>query len=209
MKGKLITFEGVEGSGKSTQIKLLSETMSKRKIPHLCTREPGGTPISEEIRRILLDPKNTQMLPRTELFLYMASRCQHTGEWIIPALEEGRMVLCDRYFDSTFAYQGAARNLEMPAIEYLTHYATFGLIPDLTILLDLPVIDGQSRIRKRSLDRLEQEDRQFHEKVRQQYLKLSAKYASRYLVIDATQDIISIHTVIRDHVVTLIGETND
>ncbi|HPI26707.1 MAG TPA: dTMP kinase, partial [Candidatus Cloacimonadota bacterium] len=106
MRGKFVTFEGIEGSGKSTQVKLLISYLEKEGIPYLKTREPGGTPIAEAIRRILLDPACKEMLPETELLLYNASRCQHTGELIIPALEAGKLVICDRYFDSTYAYQG-------------------------------------------------------------------------------------------------------
>ncbi|MBM4404072.1 MAG: dTMP kinase [Candidatus Cloacimonetes bacterium] len=208
MKGKFITFEGVEGSGKSTQIKLLSAELSRCGIPFLCTREPGGPAISEEIRRILLNPVFSAMLPRTELLLYMASRCQHTGEWIIPALVDGKTVLCDRYYDSTFAYQGAARNLNHDSIEFLTNLATFGTVPDLTILLDLPVDKGRERIKDRYLDRLEQENPDFHEKVRQQYLVLAAQNGTRYLVVDAGRDILSLHLDICTAVLKLIGVTD-
>jgi len=208
MRGKFITFEGVEGSGKSTQIKLLADFLTCKGIAHLCTREPGGPPISEEIRSILLEPTFKTMLPRTELLLYAASRCQHTGEWIIPALNDGKTVLCDRYYDSTFAYQGAARELDMENIRNLTQFATFGIIPDLTIILDLPVEDGRHRIRGRVLDRLEQENRGFHEKVRQQYLMIAAAHQDRCLVFNATKDILWIHREIYSAVLTIIGDNN-
>ncbi|HPF09749.1 MAG TPA: dTMP kinase, partial [Candidatus Cloacimonadota bacterium] len=158
-----------------------------QEIPYLKTREPGGTPIAEAIRRILLDPACREMLPETELLLYNASRCQHTGELIIPALEAGKIVICDRYYDSTYAYQGAARDLDDEIIDTLTAYATFHTVPDLTILLDLPVEQGLERIKGRNLDRLELEDISFHQKVRQQFLFIAKKQASRYLVLDGSK----------------------
>jgi len=187
MLGKFITFEGIEGSGKSTQVKLLVNYLESRNIPYLCTREPGGTPIAEAIRKILLDPACSEMLPETELLLYNASRAQHTGELILPALKAGKIVICDRYYDSTYAYQGAARELDTDIIDTLTRYATFDTVPELTILLDLPVEQGLARITARSLDRLEQEDISFHEKVRQQFLFIAKKQASRYLVLDGSK----------------------
>lgn len=187
MPGKFITFEGIEGSGKSTQVKLLVKYLESRNIPYLSTREPGGTPIAEAIRKILLDPACFEMLPETELLLYNASRVQHTGELILPALKAGKIVICDRYYDSTYAYQGAARELDTDIIDTLTRYATFDTVPELTILLDLPVEQGLARITARSLDRLEQEDISFHEKVRQQFLFIAKKQASRYLVLDGSQ----------------------
>jgi len=192
MRAKFITFEGIEGSGKSTQVKLLTEYLESRKLPYISTREPGGTPIAEAIRRILLDPLCAEMLPETELLLYNASRAQHTGELILPALRAGKIVISDRYFDSTYAYQGAARALDYTVIDQLTAFATFNTNPDLTILLDLPAEAGLSRIGDRELDRLEGEDLDFHRKVREQFLFIAKKYASRYVVIDAqkaTQDI--------------------
>lgn len=187
MPGKFITFEGIEGSGKSTQVKLLVKYLESRNIPYLSTREPGGTPIAEAIRKILLDPACFEMLPETELLLYNASRVQHTGELILPALKAGKIVICDRYYDSTYAYQGAARELDTDIIDTLTRYATFDTVPELTILLDLPVEQGLARITARSLDRLEQEDISFHEKVRQQFLFIAKKQASRYLVLDGSK----------------------
>lgn len=196
MRGKFITFEGIEGSGKSTQIKLLASYLEEHGIAHILTREPGGTPIAETIRRILLDPACKEMLPETELLLYCASRAQHTGELIIPALEAGKMVISDRYFDSSYAYQGAARKLDLSIIDTLTDFATYHTNPDLTILLDLPVEEGMKRIKSRDLDRLEQEELSFHYKVREQFLFIAKKAASRYLVIDASQPPDRIHTEI-------------
>ena len=125
MKGLFITFEGIEGSGKSTQMELLARKLEELGLPCLLTREPGGPPIAEHIRQLLLDPLHCEMLPETELLLYSASRVQHTGEWILPALRLGKIVLCDRYYDSTFAYQGAARSQNLDFIRLLTAFATF------------------------------------------------------------------------------------
>lgn len=187
MKGKFITFEGIEGCGKSTQIKLLCKYLERKGIPFLSTREPGGTTIAEAIRRVILDPATPEMLPETELLLYSASRAQHTGELILPALAKGKMVISDRYYDSTYAYQGAARKLNTDFIDVLTRFATFGLQPHLTILLDLPAEEGLARIRERSLDRLEQEALSFHQKVREQFLVIAKKQQYRYLVLDASK----------------------
>jgi dTMP kinase len=187
MRGKFISFEGIEGCGKSTQVRLLVGYLQAHNIPYLKTREPGGTPIAEAIRNILLDPACQEMLPETELLLYNASRCQHTGELILPALKAGKLVVCDRYYDSTYAYQGAARDLDEEIIDTLTQYATFNTVPDMTVLLDLPVEQGLARIKQRKLDRLEQEDVSFHEKVRQQFLFIAKKQASRYLVLDGSK----------------------
>lgn len=205
-RGKFITFEGIEGSGKSTQVKLLVEYLKGQGIEYIQTREPGGTPIAEAIRQLLLDPKNKEMLAETEVLLYSASRAQHTGELILPALKGGKVVICDRYYDSSFAYQGAARELDMGMIEELTKVATFGLVPDLTILLDLEAKKGLSRISEREQDRLEMEGLEFHNKVREQFLFIAKKNASRYLVIDALLPINEIHQRIKKAVEALLGD---
>lgn len=206
MSGKFITLEGIEGSGKSTQIKLLSRYLTERGIAHLCTREPGGTPIAEAIRNLLLDPKNQEMLPETELLLYSAARAQHSGELIIPALNEGKIVISDRYFDSTYAYQGAARELDFGVIDTLTEFVCYGKRPDLTILLDLPAEIGLGRISSREQDRLELEALSFHQKVREQFLFIAKKQQSRYLVIDAQESVEAIHFEIIKALKVLLGE---
>ncbi len=208
MKGLFITFEGIEGSGKTTQMKLLAQWLAVQGLPCLLTREPGGPPIAERVREILLDPLHAEMLPETELLLYNASRAQHTGQWILPALEAGKVVLCDRYYDSTFAYQGAARSQSMDFIRLLTAFATFGRAPDLTFLLDLPVDEGFKRIDDRQLDRLEQEDRAFHELVRAEYLQLAASQPERFRVLDATLTVPELHHQITEHVLAHIGDQN-
>lgn len=206
MSGKFITLEGIEGSGKSTQIKLLSRYLSDRNIAHICTREPGGTPIAEAIRALLLDIKNQEMLPETELLLYSAARAQHSGELIIPALNEGKIVISDRYYDSTYAYQGAARELDFGVIDTLTEFVCYGKRPDLTILLDLPAEIGLGRISSREQDRLEQEALSFHQKVREQFLIIAKKQQSRYLVIDAQKSEEAIHFEIIKALKVLLGE---
>ncbi|MCB5246614.1 MAG: dTMP kinase [Candidatus Cloacimonetes bacterium] len=209
MKGLFITFEGIEGSGKSTQMVLLGQKLSERGLPILLSREPGGPPISEAIRSLLLDPQRGEMLPQTELLLYSASRAQHTGELILPALKEGRVVLCDRYYDSTFAYQGAARSQDMDFIRLLTAFATFNAVPDLTFLIDLPVSEGLARITSRQLDRLEQEDISFHEQVRAQYLDLARAHAGRFVVLDGSLSREAIHAQVLTHVLSHLGEPSE
>lgn len=206
MKGVFVTFEGIEGCGKSTQVQLLVDYLTYRNIPHITTREPGGTPIAEAIRNLLLDPECKEMLPETELLLYCASRAQHTGELILPALSAGKVVICDRYYDSTYAYQGAARALSEPLIDTLTGFSTFQTIPDLTVLLDMNVEDGLSRIQERKLDRLEQENIEFHRKVREQFLSIAKKHAHRYLVLNGSDPREFIHSQIQEAINTLIGD---
>ena len=206
MKGIFVTFEGIEGSGKSTQVRMLIEYLKEHKLDYITTREPGGTPIAESIRTLLLDPGNAEMLPATELLLYCASRAQHTGELILPALASGKIVICDRYYDSTYAYQGAARRLDEQMIETLTKMAPFDTQPDLTVLLDVPVQAGLLRIKDRTLDRLEQEDISFHERVRQHYLSIAKKYSSRFLVLNGLDDPDQIHRQIIQSLTVLIGE---
>ena len=206
MKGIFVTFEGIEGSGKSTQVRMLVEYLKEHKLDYITTREPGGTPIAESIRTLLLDPGNAEMLPATELLLYCASRAQHTGELILPALAAGKIVICDRYYDSTYAYQGAARRLDEQMIETLTKMASFDTQPDLTVLLDVPVQAGLLRIKDRTLDRLEQEDISFHERVRQHYLSIAKKYSSRFLVLNGLDDPDQIHRQIIQSLTVLIGE---
>lgn len=191
--GFFITFEGIEGCGKSTQALLLAGALREKGYEVLLTREPGGPAISEAIRQILLNPENYEMLPETEMLLYMASRSQHTGQWILPALKEGKIVISDRFYDSTIAYQGAARELDFELIETITHFATFNTDPDLTFLIDVPVETGLKRIQSRKLDRLEMETTDFHRKVRQQYLFIASKYTSRYNVLNGDDLVDTIH----------------
>ncbi len=191
--GIFITFEGIEGCGKSTQSKMLKEYLQSTGKSVLLTREPGGPLISEKIRHLLLDPENNEMLPETELLLYMASRSQHTGQWIIPALEAGKFVISDRYSDSSIAYQGAARRLDLREIDGITRFATFSLVPDITFLIDLPAENGLCRIKPCTADRIEKEDIDFHKRVRQGFLDVAKREPSRFCVIDGRGTIEEIH----------------
>ncbi len=196
-----ITFEGIEGSGKTTQIKLLQRTLKNRQIPCLVTREPGATKIGLQIRAILLDRRNKKMDSLTELFLYLADRCQHMKEKINPALSQGRWVISDRFWDATVVYQGLTRGLNLKFLDRLRPKVLGSVWPDKTFLLDLPVNIGLSRAwarinqseASRKESRFEKEARAFHQKIRQGYLTLSRKEPKRITVIDATQSPEKIH----------------
>ena len=185
-----ITFEGIEGCGKTTQLRLLAADLERRGYEVIATREPGGCPIGDAVRRILLDPENNAMVPRAELLLYAAGRAQHVEEVIRPALAAGRIVLCDRYIDATAAYQGFGRGLPGEMIDGLNTLAVSGLVPDLTFLLDLPVEEGLGRAVERNAatalqeDRFERESLKFHQRVREGYLSI-ARRESRFRIIDA------------------------
>ena len=181
-----ITFEGCEGSGKSTIAKMLKEELENANIPCLFTREPGGTPISEKIRNIILDPSTPEMTSRTEALLYAASRSQHTAEKIIPALEEGKIVVCDRYLESSLAYQGAAREL---GVRNIFDINIFGgaIEPDYVLFFDISPQESLKRIKNRNFDRLEKEELEFHEKV-YNYFK-SQTNRNNFISIDATKPI--------------------
>lgn len=183
--GLFITFEGSDGSGKTTQIHLLAEHCRKSGHQVLLTREPGGTPIAENIRAVILDPKNKELAPTTEALLYAASRAQHVAEVIMPALREGKLVFCDRFMDSSIAYQGYGRELG-DDVRIINEFAVQGLSPDLTFFLDMKPSQGLDRIEKNgNLDRIEKEQLAFHEKVYNGYLILRELNPHRYVTIDA------------------------
>ncbi|WP_034341562.1 dTMP kinase [Deinococcus misasensis] len=189
-----ITFEGPEGGGKSTQIKLLSEVLQTLGHQITQTREPGGTVTGNKIRQIVLEDVELHIEPLTEFLLYSASRAQLVREVIRPALQEGHVVLCDRYFDSSLAYQGFGRGLDLRFLQDVTWEATGGLRPHLTFLLDLQPRIGLERAASRGqFDRLEQADLQFHERVREGFLNLAAAEPERFYVIDATRSAEAIH----------------
>lgn len=188
-KGIFITLEGGEGSGKTTMISRLSNYLEERNIAYLVTREPGGIEIAEKIRSIILDPEHTAMDARTEALLYAAARRQHLVEKVIPALEEGLIVLCDRFVDSSLAYQGYARGIGVEEIRSINLFATEDITPDVTIYFDVEPEVGLARIaanQDREVNRLDLENRLFHDKVREGYLKLVENEPGRIKMIDAS-----------------------
>jgi dTMP kinase len=181
-----ITFEGPDGGGKTTQAHLLVDHLNALGHEVLLTREPGGTAIGEQIRRVLTDLANTPMHPRTEILLFSASRAQLVHEVIRPHLQSGGMVVSDRFFDATLAYQGYGHRLDLAALRSITSFATGGLVPDLTFLLDLPAEEGLMRRKKHGdWNRLDAYNLEFHTRVRQGYLELAAADPSRWIILDA------------------------
>lgn len=181
-----ITLEGCEGAGKTTLIKTLKEALETKGLRPFLTREPGGTSLGETLRHLLLD-SDTPLDPMAELFLLLAARAQHMKEKIKPALERGEVVLCDRFHDSTIAYQGGGRELGLDKVERLCLLASDGLEPDLTFLLDVDPSIGLLRVKGRSLDRFEREKRAFHERVRVSFLTLAQKNKERIFLIDSSK----------------------
>lgn len=204
-KGKFITLEGTEGAGKSTALEAIKSWFDRANIDVVLTREPGGTPVAEKIRDLLLDNKNYDMLEDTELLLMFAARSQHINELIRPTLKKGKWILCDRFTDATYAYQGGGRGIDMKRIASLEQWVQGDLRPDLTLLLDLSVEQGLARAGKRgSLDRFEREHIEFFQQVRQVYLQRAADFPNQYRIIDASQSIDAvreqIHSVLSDYV---------
>lgn len=191
-KGCFITFEGVDGSGKSTQIEKLKSYLEEQGHQVLLTREPGGTPISETIRQIILDPKNCEMTALTEAMLYAASRAQLVAEVIKPAIEQGKIVICDRFVDSSIAYQAYGRNLG-EAVEQINQYAVAGCMPDLTILMRVRPQIGTERIEDREKDRIEMEQQSFHDAVYRGYEELAQNNPQRIVTVDASRSIEEIY----------------
>ncbi len=187
MKGKFITFEGSEGSGKSTQSKLLSRYLKRKGFGVVYLREPGCTKVSEKIRKILLDHKNDSITPVTETLLYMAARAQVVNEIIAPALKEGKVVICDRFLDSTIAYQGYGLGIDIKLIKCIGEFATSGIKPDLTIFMDLGVKKGLKH-REFSKDRIEKRPLPYHSRVRKGYLKLAHSEPGRIKIVKVKKD---------------------
>ena len=187
-----ITFEGGEGSGKSSALRLLDERLRAEGYQTVLTREPGGTPIAEQIRNVILDKANTAMDSRTEALLYAASRRQHLVEKVWPAIKEGKLVLCDRYLDSSLAYQGGARGLGIDNVLNVNLFATEGTFPDLTLLFDIEPELGLERIAKnasREVNRLDLEKIEFHRGVRATFLSLAKRYPERFVILDASKSL--------------------
>lgn len=204
IQGLLISFEGSEGSGKTTQIGLLASHLEEVGKQIVVTREPGGTAIGEEIRHLLKHAHSgSKMFPETELLLFAASRAQLVRELLIPALTDGRIVLCDRFLDSTTVYQGAARRMSSDPIQNINTFAVGTLMPHLTIVIDVPAEVGMARIRHRASDlpdRMEQENIEFYERVREGYLVLARSLPDRFLVVDGMQDVQTIEKYIWNEV---------
>lgn len=202
MTGLFITLEGPDGSGKTSQARALAGWLEELGYPLLATREPGGTRIGEAIRDLLHDCAYVEMVPQAEILLYSASRAQLVGEVILPALQRGCIVLCDRYFDSTYAYQGYGRGLSLDALRAITAFATRGVIPDLTLYLDVPPEVGLQRRAHsgEALNRLDREALAFHQRVRAGYLELAQAEPARWRVIDATGSLDAVQAALRAQV---------
>ena len=204
-----ITLEGPEGSGKSSAIKIVKEALESLGYQIVMTREPGGTPISEQIRNVILDKENTKMDSRTEALLYAASRRQHLVEKIWPSLKEGKIVFCDRYLDSSLSYQGYARELGVDDVLHVNEYATEGTYPDITFLFDIEPELGLERINKnkdREVNRLDVEKLSFHKKVREGYLSLSERFKDRYVVIDASKPLEEVSNKVLNIILNRLGK---
>ena len=193
-KGKFITIEGSEGAGKSTNIRHIQDYLNNKNIDFISTREPGGTPVAEKIRDLLLDKTNTSLCSDAELLLMFAARAQHLNELIIPALESGKWVLSDRFTDASYAYQGGGRGLSWEKIAQLEQFVQGDLRPDATILLDIPVELGMERVRNRGeTDRFEQEQLSFFKRIRNAYLTLAKEHPERFHIIDTQPAIEDVH----------------
>lgn len=196
----LITFEGAEGSGKSTQVALLSAWLTRQCIAHVVTREPGGTPLGEQLRTLLLD-SHVSVTATAEAYLMTGARAQHVADVIQPALKRGDIVVSDRYVDSTLAYQGAGRGLDVDALRALQQLAVQGIWPDLTILLDVPAAIGlQRRGRNGGVNRIDREVAQFHERVAAWFRAAASDDPVRWRIIEATQPIDVVHTLVVEYV---------
>jgi len=205
-KGIFISFEGIDGCGKSTQVKLLLDRLSSEGYETKLVREPGGTDISEKIRKILLSKNNNKMSSRAEALLMTASRAQLTKEEVIPALNDGVCVIADRFKDSTLAYQGGGRGLDHDILVGLNDFATYDIDPDLTIFLDISAKNAFSRSNTQTADRIESAGLEFQEKVRDEYIKIAKRFDDRFLTIDGQDSISLIHSTIWENTINCINE---
>jgi len=209
-----ITFEGIEGSGKSTQAEMLAENLRRRGLDPLLSKEPGGSPLGGQLRRILLDTASTDLTEEAELFLYLADRAQHVAQVLMPALERGRVVIVDRYTDSTLAYQGCGRGVHPEAIPELNRIASRGVYPDLTFVLDLEAREGLERARGRNAEngaheaegRFEAEDLAFHQRVRQEFLRLAEVHPQRIRLMDGSAPVQSVQATVLETVEAKLAE---
>ena len=205
MSGLFISLEGPDGSGKTTQIQLLQEFLIERGYEVVLTREPGGTDISEQVRKIILDVNNEKMSNMTELLLYTAARAQLVDEIIRPALEAGKVVICDRFYDSSAVYQGIARGMGVDMVYQLNEEALQGILPDITFLMDMDAEEGIQRKKKQAtLDRLEKENLEFHQKVVEGYRSLAKRNSQRIKVLNATDSIDQIQKQMRQYLLRQI-----
>ena len=205
-KGYFITFEGGEGTGKSTQLALVKEALEQRGIKVCVTREPGGTELAEEIRGVLLSPRNETVDPTTELLLMFAARAQHLAQVILPAVDRGEWVLCDRFTDATYAYQQGGRGVDGDKIAILERLVQMGVNPDLTLLFDAPIEISLQRMRDRgALDRFEQEGLEFMKRVRSTYLTRARVESERFRVIDATATVDDVRASVNLHLEPLVN----
>lgn len=206
-RGLFITVEGGEGVGKSTNIGFIKRCLDKKNIEFVHTREPGGTPLAENIRKLFLDNTQEKITATTELLLVFAARSQHLSEFIQPQLSAGKWVLCDRFTDATYAYQGGGRGMDDILIAQLEKIVQKGMHPDYTLLLDAPVEVGMSRAQQRGeLDRLEQQEMDFFDRVRAKYLSLSKQHPQRYRLVDASQSLEDVQRQLAD-IINLIIES--
>jgi dTMP kinase len=205
-----ITFEGVEGSGKSTQVKLLAELLTKMGYKVTLTREPGWGRLGELIRKIILDERDLELDPFSELCLFCADRAQHVRDFIKPKLQDGEIVICDRYFDSTVVYQGYGRKLDKRLVNKIATASTLDLIPDVTFLLNLPVRTGLSRLQTRGeITKMDEEPLEFHEMIRQGYMLIAKREPRRIKKINAYREILEIHEEIKGIVLEYISSKEE
>jgi len=204
---RFFTFEGIEGSGKSTHARLLAAQLRQTGCDVLETREPGGTPLGEPLRRLLLDVESGSVAPLAELLLYCADRAQHVAQVIRPALEAGRPVICDRFSDSTIAYQGYGRGLDLATVRAVDGYARAGLAPDLTFVFDCPVEEGLARARRRSggADRIEAAPLAFHRRVREGFRALAAASPERYALLDSRGSLEEVQRAVQSAALARMG----
>ncbi|MDY7218176.1 dTMP kinase [Denitrificimonas sp. JX-1] len=210
MRGLFITLEGPEGAGKTTNRAYLAERLIAQGFSVALTREPGGTALAEKIRGILLDQHDEPMAVDTELLLMFAARAQHLAQVILPALEAGKIVICDRFTDATYAYQGGGRGLDCSRIALLEQFVQGDLRPDMTLLFDLPVVDGMARAEARGkLDRFEQEQHAFFEAVRQSYLQRAKDDPDRFRLVNAQQSLAEVQQNLEPYVLEIIERANE
>jgi len=207
-RGLFITFEGIDGCGKSTQLSIAAERLRGEGFPILVTREPGGTPIAEKIREILISPENSEMVNECELLLYLAARAQHVREKIIPALNEGKIVLCDRFQEATFAYQGFGRNFPLEYLKGLNNFATGSLFPDCTFIFDISESVSRNRLEamNKGKDRLEQNGLDFYRKIRNGYHQLASEEPKRIILLNGEKSVSEVSELVYSQIREMVSK---